>query len=162
MGSSGANKNLEDKKIKAAIKNFPEDQYTCPECGLVPEIVNINFEDFMLTLECKDHGRQNIKIDDYFEKENNSKNSFIEMLNVIMILKYKKIIWKSLSIIVMNVILIYVENVQKIIGIKRKTCIKLKLNIKIVNASIMMNIQNIVKLAKNIYVIKKKMNMKII
>jgi len=73
MGSSGANKNLEDKKIKAAIKNFPEDQYTCPECGLVPEIVNINFEDFMLTLECKDHGRQNIKIDDYFEKENNSK-----------------------------------------------------------------------------------------
>ena len=73
MGTSGAKTNLEREKIKSifleSIKSLPEDQYLCPECDLVPEIINIDYIESEIDLECPKHGKKKIPIFEYFEKE---------------------------------------------------------------------------------------------
>ena len=73
MGSSGDNKELEEERIKKrlleSMKNLPEDQYVCPQCTNVPEIISINYATFEITLDCQTHGRQTIPIDQYFKNE---------------------------------------------------------------------------------------------
>ena len=71
MGSGGIDKQLITEEIK---RNFfeefsAEDQYTCPQCDLVPEIINVDCITFEITLECPKHGRQTTKIDEYFKNE---------------------------------------------------------------------------------------------
>ena len=74
MGSSGSKKELYTEKLKSivlleSIKSLPEDQYTCAQCDLVPEIINIDYITCEITIDCLKHGRQTIPILDYFQKE---------------------------------------------------------------------------------------------
>ena len=73
MGSSGTKKELYSEGIKAmvleSIKSLPEDEYTCQECDLVPEIINIDYATCEITIDCSKHGRQTIPIFDYIQKE---------------------------------------------------------------------------------------------
>lgn len=73
MGSSGDSKELQEERIKKrlleSMKNLPDDQYVCPQCTNVPEIISINYATFEITLDCPTHGRQTIPIDQYFKNE---------------------------------------------------------------------------------------------
>ena len=73
MGSSGTQKELEQERLKSffheSIKSLPDDQYSCPQCDLVPEIINIDYLGCEIELECSEHGRQKIPIYEYFQKE---------------------------------------------------------------------------------------------
>ena len=48
------------------IKKIPNDQYTCTECSLVPEILNIDYEFNEIEFKCKVHGTKKLSIKDYF------------------------------------------------------------------------------------------------
>ena len=75
--SSKANVNIENnykelfdntEKIKGFedIKNIPNDQYTCTECPLIPEIINIDYELGEIEFKCQNHGTKKITLRDYF------------------------------------------------------------------------------------------------
>lgn len=51
------------------LKKIPNDQYTCTECQLVPEIIDINFTNDLIIINCFEHGKKELKITEYFEKE---------------------------------------------------------------------------------------------
>ena len=51
------------------IKFIPNDQYSCTECGLVPEIVDIDYESGLVVIKCSQHGEKKVDILDYFNKE---------------------------------------------------------------------------------------------
>jgi hypothetical protein len=54
------------------LRLLPNDQYVCPECKEVPEILNIDYEnDYNIELKCKNHKEVKIPIEKYFEKEEN-------------------------------------------------------------------------------------------
>ena len=69
MGSSSSvqKKNLSDLEI---IRLIPNDQYTCSECALVPEIVNIFYNTNEIEIKCQAHGIKKLSLRDYFLKEN--------------------------------------------------------------------------------------------
>ena len=75
MGSSGTKTDLEQnpQKINAtfleSIKSLPEEQYLCPNCDSVPEIINIDCLGSEIELECPKHGRMKIQVFEYFQKE---------------------------------------------------------------------------------------------
>ena len=48
------------------IKRIPNDQYTCSECSIVPEILNIDYEFNEIEFKCKVHGAKKLSIKDYF------------------------------------------------------------------------------------------------
>ena len=52
------------------LKELPFDQYLCPECKEIPEIMNIDYDrKYLMELFCKVHGKIEIPIEDYFNKE---------------------------------------------------------------------------------------------
>ena len=52
------------------LRLLPNDQYVCPECKEVPEILGIDYDDdYKIELECKNHKKEKIPIDEYFQKE---------------------------------------------------------------------------------------------
>ena len=73
MGSAGVKPETESEKQNSifleSIKSLPEDQYACPLCDLVPEIKNIDFANFEITLYCPKHDLQKLSIIDYLQKE---------------------------------------------------------------------------------------------
>ena len=71
MGASSSpqiKKSYSDLKI---IRSIPNDQYTCSECPLVPEILNIFYNTNEIEIKCQAHGIKRLPIRDYFLKENN-------------------------------------------------------------------------------------------
>ena len=48
------------------IIKIPNDQYTCTECSLVPEILKIDYEYNEIEIKCRDHGTKKLSIKDYF------------------------------------------------------------------------------------------------
>ena len=66
-------------KIKEKTKNsgllseLPFDQYLCPECKEIPEIVNIDYDnDYLISYMCKNNSQyKQIPIIDYFKNESN-------------------------------------------------------------------------------------------
>ena len=86
MGTSSDNKSVKDEvnnennnnHIKLLdleeIKKIPNDQYTCSECSLVPEILNIDYEYNEIEFKCKIHGTKRLSIKDYFIQS--SKHSY--------------------------------------------------------------------------------------
>ena len=71
MGASSSpqiKKSYSDLEI---IRAIPNDQYTCSECPLVPEILNIFYNTNEIEIKCQAHGIKRLPIRDYFLKENN-------------------------------------------------------------------------------------------
>ena len=52
------------------LRLLPNDQYVCPECKEVPEILNIDYEDdYNIELKCQEHKEMKLPIETYFKKE---------------------------------------------------------------------------------------------
>ena len=51
------------------LKCIPNDQYTCTECNLTPEISNIHFDEGIIEFKCPNQGEKIYEIKDYFENE---------------------------------------------------------------------------------------------
>ena len=51
------------------IKNIPNDQYSCTQCDLVPEIIDIDYESGEIALKCPEHGEKAINVLNYFNEE---------------------------------------------------------------------------------------------
>ena len=104
MGSSGAKTDLDPEKIKSifleSIKSLPEDQYLCPECDLVPEIINIDYIESEIDLECPKHGKKKFQYSNILKK---NLNLYIPMLFVTLIIGHKKTIKMKYSLIAINV-----------------------------------------------------------
>ena len=61
------------------LKELPYDQYLCPFCEEVPEILDIDYNNnYSIKLMCKIHGEKDIPIEEYFEKE--STNLYINKM----------------------------------------------------------------------------------
>ena len=70
MGASATpiqHKELSDIEI---IRSIPNDQYTCTECPMVPEILNIYYNTNEIEFCCQAHGIKKIPLRDYFLSEN--------------------------------------------------------------------------------------------
>ena len=52
--------------------DVPDDQYLCPLCERVPEILNVHTDNGHIELKCKYHGIIDLTIQDYFRKMKNS------------------------------------------------------------------------------------------
>ena len=52
------------------IRSIPNDQYTCSECPIVPEILNIFYNTNEIEIKCQAHGIKRLPIKEYFLKEN--------------------------------------------------------------------------------------------
>ena len=48
------------------MNEIPNDQYLCPKCGRVPEILNIHSENGHIELKCKNHGIIELTIKEYY------------------------------------------------------------------------------------------------
>ena len=64
MGVQSSSKHSFDK-----IKNIPNDQYACTECNLIPEILDINYDKYMIKFKCPKDGEKEVEIKSYFQKE---------------------------------------------------------------------------------------------
>ena len=58
------------------IIKIPNDQYSCTECDLIPEIIDIDYESGVIKIKCPNpsHGEKNIYISKYFSYESNYLN----------------------------------------------------------------------------------------
>ena len=67
MGASSDKEERTDKIHNfEEIKKIPNDQYTCTECALVPEILNIDYEYNQIEFKCKTHGTKKVNLREYF------------------------------------------------------------------------------------------------
>ena len=61
--------NEEDEKIfKADLNDLPKEELLCPECGKVPEILNVHTDNGYIELKCKSHGKISMEIQEYYKK----------------------------------------------------------------------------------------------
>ena len=51
------------------IEKIPNDQYSCTQCGLVPEIIDIDYKSGSIKIKCPEHGEKNIYISNFFTDE---------------------------------------------------------------------------------------------
>lgn len=51
------------------IRKVPSDQYTCPECASVPEIVKLMVDTNEIEIKCKEHGKRRMFLKEYFKNE---------------------------------------------------------------------------------------------
>ena len=58
------------------FRNCPHDQYLCPKCKNVPELVNIFTDNGYVEFKCKDHGNIILKVKDYFKEISNSEFNY--------------------------------------------------------------------------------------
>ena len=57
------------KYIDKEIGDIPNDQYTCTDCKLIPELLNIDYDNGMIEFKCPIHGNKKMAFKDYFKKE---------------------------------------------------------------------------------------------
>ena len=71
---------ISDKQIKK-FKRVPDDQFTCPECEIVPEILEMHSDTGNLILYCDKHGMHHDSTTNYL-------NSFIKSNYTYLNLKF--------------------------------------------------------------------------
>ena len=60
---------MESSNFTQYFKNISNDQYSCPECSLVPEFLRIDYNRGSLVYECPNHLEKEIALKEYFSKE---------------------------------------------------------------------------------------------
>ena len=68
MGAGGTESKT--PKIVIDFDNISKNQYFCPECDRVPEILNIQFNKSHLELMCKIHGIIDLTVENYLNQKN--------------------------------------------------------------------------------------------
>ena len=51
------------------LNNIPNDQYSCTECNLVPEILTVNYEKEIIKFNCPNHKEKEMNLKEYFNRE---------------------------------------------------------------------------------------------
>ena len=69
MGASSSNEKQKNQDDFEYIESLANDQYSCPECALVPEIINIYYDTNEIEIKCLIHGTKKLPLKDYFLKE---------------------------------------------------------------------------------------------
>ena len=59
---------LIDQEKQKLYESFPGDQYLCPICGEIPELVNIHTDNGNVEFKCKIDGEILLNVDQYFKK----------------------------------------------------------------------------------------------
>ena len=59
---------LIDQEKQKLYESFPGDQYLCPICGEIPELVNIHTDNGNVEFKCKIDGEILLNVDQYFQK----------------------------------------------------------------------------------------------
>ena len=67
------NNNTSGRNISNKI---PLDQYICPECGKVPELISFYSDNGLIQFKCKDKEHKIMKVEDYMVALNNSKFNY--------------------------------------------------------------------------------------
>ena len=57
---------------------IPNDQYLCPKCDAIPQLINVHTDNGYLEFKCIKHGEIFIKVDNYLEKMKDSKTYYKE------------------------------------------------------------------------------------
>jgi len=105
MGASSDSKG----KKSFNLEDIPLDQYSCIECGLVPEIKKVDFNEGLIKLKCKNH-ENSVYIKDYFRKETKFLyDNFFVVKNIKIKFKKNTLIF---SIIFQKLEKIYAKNAQ--------------------------------------------------
>ena len=65
-------------KIDEMYSLIPKDQYFCPKCNKIPQLINVHTDNGYLELKCITHGDIFIKVDEYLERMKNSKTYYKE------------------------------------------------------------------------------------
>ena len=60
---------MESLNSSINLKNIPNDQYSCPDCSLVPEFLKLDYSSGSLLFDCPNHGEKEIELKEYFSKE---------------------------------------------------------------------------------------------
>ena len=79
MGTSGHKREvpiIHKKKIN--FEEIPDDQFICPECDSVPELLNLHTDNGHIVLKCKIHGKFDLNIEDYYERIKNSNFNYFK------------------------------------------------------------------------------------
>ena len=76
QSTSDSDNDSEDLDID--FQKIPDDEFICPYCEQVPEILNINIENSKIELKCKKCGINEIKIEFYFYKMENSNYNYLK------------------------------------------------------------------------------------
>ena len=76
------NSEIEQKNQNGNIdlKGIPDDQFLCPKCAEVPEILNIHTDNGCIELKCKHHGKQYLNLREYYEKTKNSSFTYFKTI----------------------------------------------------------------------------------
>ena len=71
MGTSGykEKKHIEYANIPEELKNIRNNHYSCLDCNLMPEIININDKTGMIELNCTKHNKKELKIENYLKNQ---------------------------------------------------------------------------------------------
>ena len=51
----GTSSDLKSKKV-FDYRALPNDQYVCTDCNNIPEIINVDYDEGIITFKCKTHG----------------------------------------------------------------------------------------------------------
>jgi hypothetical protein len=62
---------IKEEDLLNEILKIPNDQYTCSECNMVPEIIDLNFDKDEIVINCINHGEIRLYLNNYFQKEYN-------------------------------------------------------------------------------------------
>ena len=76
MGTSGTPKQKRNISNDQAFVLPGNDQYLCPMCRNVPELVNVFTDNGYVEFKCKDHGNIILTVQQYFEKLNDSEFAY--------------------------------------------------------------------------------------
>lgn len=83
------NNNTSGRNISNKI---PLDQYICPECGKVPELISFYSDNGIIQFKCKDKEHKIMKVEDYMVALNNSKfNYFNDSCSTCKKIQHKEI-----------------------------------------------------------------------
>ena len=72
MGVGASTRSIQNNSYKYIVKeigDIPNDQYTCTDCNLIPELLNIDYDNGMIEFKCPNHGNKKMEFKDYFKKE---------------------------------------------------------------------------------------------
>ena len=91
-------KPIYDEELEKLYDSIPKNQYLCPYCGAIPELINIFTDNGCIEFKCQCKGELPFKVDDYFKELSESKYTYVPIA-----VEFKKILEKknkNLSIVI--------------------------------------------------------------
>ena len=69
-------KPIYDEELEKLYDSIPKNQFLCPYCGAIPELINIFTDNGCIEFKCKCKGELPFKVDDYFKELSESKYTY--------------------------------------------------------------------------------------